>query len=106
RPALSAGVSEVPACVVRLGAGCPVAAASFDASRRCGAGGGTAGGRASETSDIGITTMATIPVEDIKITRQFGPHQSNMAGINLATDVEPDKLVKTHCCFCGQQCGI
>ena len=19
---------------------------------------------------------------------------------------EPDKLVKTHCCFCGQQCGI
>src|SRR5262249_32679329 len=22
------------------------------------------------------------------------------------TSVEPDKVVKTHCCFCGQQCGI
>ncbi len=24
----------------------------------------------------------------------------------LDTGVEPDKIVKTHCCFCGQQCGI
>jgi nitrite reductase/ring-hydroxylating ferredoxin subunit len=23
-----------------------------------------------------------------------------------STSVEPDRLVKTHCCFCGQQCGI
>jgi assimilatory nitrate reductase catalytic subunit len=29
-----------------------------------------------------------------------------MAGMRLSTAVEPDKLVKTHCCFCGQQCGI
>jgi assimilatory nitrate reductase catalytic subunit len=29
-----------------------------------------------------------------------------MAGLSLSTSVEPDKLVKTHCCFCGQQCGI
>jgi assimilatory nitrate reductase catalytic subunit len=26
--------------------------------------------------------------------------------VRLATDAEPDRLVKTHCCFCGQQCGI
>jgi assimilatory nitrate reductase catalytic subunit len=29
-----------------------------------------------------------------------------MTGIRLSTSVEPDRLVKTHCCFCGQQCGI
>ena len=28
------------------------------------------------------------------------------AGQRLETGVEPDRLVKTHCCFCGQQCGI
>ena len=29
-----------------------------------------------------------------------------MTGTRLSTSVEPDRLVKTHCCFCGQQCGI
>jgi assimilatory nitrate reductase catalytic subunit len=29
-----------------------------------------------------------------------------MSGQRLSTRIEPDKLVKTHCCFCGQQCGI
>jgi assimilatory nitrate reductase catalytic subunit len=24
----------------------------------------------------------------------------------MDTGVQPDRLVKTHCCFCGQQCGI
>ena len=28
------------------------------------------------------------------------------AGTRLDRGVEPDRLVKTHCCFCGQQCGI
>jgi assimilatory nitrate reductase catalytic subunit len=50
--------------------------------------------------------MATIPVDDLKITEGFGPHRSVMAGARLSTTVEPDRLVKTHCCFCGQQCGI
>jgi len=50
--------------------------------------------------------MATKPVEDIEITRRFGPHVAVMRGESLSTSVEPDKLVKTHCCFCGQQCGI
>jgi assimilatory nitrate reductase catalytic subunit len=26
--------------------------------------------------------------------------------VRLSTSVDPDRLVKTHCCFCGQQCGI
>src|SRR5262245_62848264 len=29
-----------------------------------------------------------------------------MEGLRLDTGVEPDKVVNTHCCFCGQQCGI
>jgi assimilatory nitrate reductase catalytic subunit len=50
--------------------------------------------------------MAAIPVDDLKITEAFGPHRSVMTGARLSTTVEPDRLVKTHCCFCGQQCGI
>jgi assimilatory nitrate reductase catalytic subunit len=37
---------------------------------------------------------------------QFGPHLNYNSGVRLETGVEPDRLVKTHCCFCGQQCGI
>jgi assimilatory nitrate reductase catalytic subunit len=29
-----------------------------------------------------------------------------MKGDRLDTGAEPDKIVSTHCCFCGQQCGI
>ena len=50
--------------------------------------------------------MATIPVDERAIIDRFGPHLSAMTGARLATDVEPERLVKTHCCFCGQQCGI
>lgn len=50
--------------------------------------------------------MATLPVDELAITAQFGPHVSTMAGVRLSTSAEPDRLVKTHCCFCGQQCGI
>ena len=50
--------------------------------------------------------MATVPVDDLKITEAFGPHRSIMTGRRLSTTVEPERLVKTHCCFCGQQCGI
>src|SRR5512138_1859982 len=50
--------------------------------------------------------MAAVPVDDLKITEAFGPHRSIMTGRRLSTTVEPDRLVKTHCCFCGQQCGI
>jgi len=50
--------------------------------------------------------MATIPADELKIIERFGPHKSVMTGMRLSTSVEPEKLVKTHCCFCGQQCGI
>jgi assimilatory nitrate reductase catalytic subunit len=50
--------------------------------------------------------VATIPVDDRAITERFGPHLSTMTGARLSTSIEPERLVKTHCCFCGQQCGI
>ena len=50
--------------------------------------------------------MATLPVPEPQIIARFGPHLSSMIGTRLSTSVEPDRLVKTHCCFCGQQCGI
>jgi assimilatory nitrate reductase catalytic subunit len=48
--------------------------------------------------------MATIPADELDIVRAFGPHLSE--GTRGTSSDDPDKLVKTHCCFCGQQCGI
>src|SRR5262245_7397135 len=48
--------------------------------------------------------MSRLPVDDLAITRTFGPHLS--ARTRGGTEAAPDRLVKTHCCFCGQQCGI
>jgi assimilatory nitrate reductase catalytic subunit len=50
--------------------------------------------------------MATLPVDERRIIERFGPHLAFMSGERLSTGVEPDRLVRTHCCFCGQQCGI
>jgi len=43
---------------------------------------------------------------DSGVIERFGPHPAYSTGARLQTGVEPDKLVDTHCCFCGQQCGI
>ncbi|MBS1788416.1 MAG: molybdopterin oxidoreductase family protein [Acidobacteria bacterium] len=50
--------------------------------------------------------MSKLPNQLNEITEQFGPHLAFNAGVRLETGIEPDKIVKTHCCFCGQQCGI
>jgi assimilatory nitrate reductase catalytic subunit len=50
--------------------------------------------------------VATIPVDQRGFIDRFGPHLSPATGPRLSTSAEPDRLVKTHCCFCGQQCGI
>ncbi len=50
--------------------------------------------------------MATLPVDPERIIDQFGPHLAFMQQGRVAPSVEPEKMVKTHCCFCGQQCGI
>jgi assimilatory nitrate reductase catalytic subunit len=48
--------------------------------------------------------MAAPPVPELETIRRFGPHLS--ASTLAGTTDEPDRLVNTHCCFCGQQCGI
>jgi assimilatory nitrate reductase catalytic subunit len=50
--------------------------------------------------------VAILPADPLNITTRFGPHRSEMSGARLSTSAEPERLVKTHCCFCGQQCGI
>jgi assimilatory nitrate reductase catalytic subunit len=42
------------------------------------------------------------------LNREFGPHPNFMpaGGWQEESRHAPDRLVKTHCCFCGQQCGI
>ncbi len=50
--------------------------------------------------------MAQQPATTLEIIRQFGPHLAFAEGRRLDSGVEPDRLVQTHCCFCGQQCGI
>jgi assimilatory nitrate reductase catalytic subunit len=49
--------------------------------------------------------MASLPVAPAEILNQFGPHLSAQVA-TIDPPGSPDKAVKTHCCFCGQQCGI
>lgn len=51
------------------------------------------------------STKPLVPLQ-LETIRQFGPHLAYSRGARLDTGVEPDRVVKTHCCFCGQQCGI
>jgi assimilatory nitrate reductase catalytic subunit len=52
--------------------------------------------------------MAKPPLDSLALTEQYGPHPNYVpaGGWDRAAQRAPDKLVKTHCCFCGMQCGI
>jgi len=50
--------------------------------------------------------MAEQPANPLAMIDAFGPHLAFSSGQRLDRGVTPDRLVKTHCCFCGQQCGI
>lgn len=50
--------------------------------------------------------MAHLPASTETLIDAFGPHLAFSTGPRLDRGIEPDRLVKTHCCFCGQQCGI
>lgn len=50
--------------------------------------------------------MAQAHTNETDLFDHFGPHPNYASGARLETGIDPDKLVKTHCCFCGQQCGI
>ncbi len=48
--------------------------------------------------------MAKLPVAEHAMIEAFGPHLS--AKVRDVGPLPAERLVKTHCCFCGQQCGI
>lgn len=51
--------------------------------------------------------MAELPISKDKIAELFGPHlKFDPPGGWEATSGEPDSRIQTHCCFCGQGCGI
>jgi assimilatory nitrate reductase catalytic subunit len=50
--------------------------------------------------------MAAIPARADEMVERFGPHLARAKGVRLDGGVKPDKVVQTHCCFCGQQCGV
>ena len=52
--------------------------------------------------------MAKTPADLTQLQNQFGPHLNYTppGGWQAESRSEDEKLVKTHCCFCGQQCGI
>ncbi|MBP8180153.1 MAG: molybdopterin oxidoreductase family protein [Acidimicrobiia bacterium] len=50
--------------------------------------------------------MARLPVTEEELIERFGPHLNQAPPGGWNADLEIDKVVETHCCFCGQQCGI
>ena len=50
--------------------------------------------------------MATLPAPLEAIDEKFGPHLSATVAAGANAGAIPDRVVQTHCCFCGQQCGI
>jgi assimilatory nitrate reductase catalytic subunit len=46
------------------------------------------------------------PSLDLEVIEKFGPTRNYASGVRTDSSSEPDRLVKTHCCFCGQQCGL
>ena len=52
--------------------------------------------------------MAKAPLSQEELASRFGPHlnYSPPGGWQGESGNAAEKLVKTHCCFCGQQCGI
>jgi assimilatory nitrate reductase catalytic subunit len=50
--------------------------------------------------------MAELPVSERSLIERYGPHLNRVPPGGWDADVEVDRVVDTHCCFCGQQCGI
>lgn len=50
--------------------------------------------------------MAAEAPPTAELLARFGPLKSYPTGQRIDAAVEADRLVPTHCCFCGQQCGL
>ena len=50
--------------------------------------------------------MARLPVSEDELVARYGPHLNDAPPGGWDQGLEVDRVVNTHCCFCGQQCGI
>jgi len=50
--------------------------------------------------------MARQPLSDEELFATYGPNLNEAPPGGWDAGIDPDRTVKTHCCFCGQQCGI
>lgn len=50
--------------------------------------------------------MAQLPLSEEAFIDRYGPHLNYEPAGGWQVSTTPDRLVKTHCCFCGVQCGI
>jgi assimilatory nitrate reductase catalytic subunit len=50
--------------------------------------------------------MARIPITEELLIERYGPHLNEAPPGGWDAGIEVDEVVETHCCFCGQQCGI
>ena len=52
--------------------------------------------------------MAKLPASLSELSEEYGPHPNYLppGGWEDEARNPAERLVKTHCCFCGQQCGI
>jgi assimilatory nitrate reductase catalytic subunit len=50
--------------------------------------------------------MARPPMTDEELVERYGPHLNEAPPGGWDAGLDYDRSVKTHCCFCGQQCGI
>src|SRR5262249_12700010 len=50
--------------------------------------------------------MAMLPCSTDALVDAFGPHLNHEPPGGFAARIDPDRTVNTHCCFCGQQCGV
>src|SRR6516164_6341046 len=50
--------------------------------------------------------MAKLPADLSSLIEEYGPHPADAPAGGWDAAAQPDRLVKTHCSFCGVQCGI
>ena len=50
--------------------------------------------------------MAKLPSAEAELIERYGPSLHDVPPGGWEGRGDPDRLVKTHCCFCGVQCGI
>jgi assimilatory nitrate reductase catalytic subunit len=50
--------------------------------------------------------MARYPITEDELVARYGPHLNEAPPGGWNAGIDADREVRTHCCFCGQQCGI